>query len=532
MKKPLTTAFCSLLIPILLTISSPARGEDSPQQILLLPFNVYAPQDYDYLKNGIAATLNSRLQRPGITPLVPTEEMMNAVAKPNAQLTQKAIQTIAVSLGASLAIEGNVTIVGDAVSTAIQLWEVPGGGLRINFHAKGDRPEAVLEHIDQFIQRLETTVPGTAFPNDPVSTTIQTPAEQPMAAAPAVSWQSQRMPTGFKGMAIADLTPAPGQEIAIINDQDLLIYKRHGDDLNQLTLIKGKPYLRLVAVDAGDINANGRAEIFVSAFHTRLGQPRSFVVEWNSSEERFVLTFEKLPTYFRITAIPHEGEHLVGQPMGSNSFFGKRPALMQWENKYLATTPLELPAQVQLYDFILGPFAPGGAGDTIVALTHRKKIQIYQAPDTLRWTSEDGYGGSSVYLDDSQTTPNQAKQLKQVGEETLKRLYLHPRMLLQDLDNDGHQDLLVVRNKDATGGLFRRARLFTSGRIACLNWQPLGPVAKWETPKVSGHITDMALDDSDGNGQSELLYLVVENQPEQIGSQQSYLVSHNLNAIN
>jgi hypothetical protein len=332
-------------------------------------------------------------------------------------------------------------------------------------------------------------------------------------------------------MAIADLTPTPGPEIAIINDQDLMIYKRHGDDLSQLTVIKGDPYIRLVAVDAGDINANGRTEIFVSAFHTRLGQPRSFVVEWNSSEERFVSTFENLPTYFRITDIPQEGLRLVGQPMGLNGFFGKRPALMQWENEYLATTPLELPPKVQIYDFMLGPFAPGGPGDTIIAFTQRKKLQIYQALDTLRWTSEEGYGGSSVYLDDGQTAPNQAKQLKQIGEETLKRVYLHPRMLLKDLDNDGIQDLVVVRNKDAAGGLFRRARLFTSGRIACLNWQPLGPVAKWQTPKISGHITDMALDDSDGNGQSELLYVVVDRQTKQIGSQQSYLVSHNLKAI-
>jgi hypothetical protein len=498
---------------------------------LLLPFNIYAPQDYDYLKDGIAATLNARIQRPGITPLVPTEAMLNAVAKPNSRLTQEAIQTIAVSLGAGLAIEGNVTILGKAVSTAIQLWEVPGGDLRINFHANGERPEAVLEHIDQFIQRLEAEVPGTASATSPVFNTKQTTSEPPEAAAPAVSWQSQRLPTAFKGMAIADLTPTPGPEIAIINDQDLMIYKRHGDDLSQLTVIKGDPYIRLVAVDAGDINANGRAEIFVSAFHTRLGQPRSFVVEWNSSEERFVSTFENLPTYFRITDIPQEGLRLVGQPKGLNSFFGKRPALMQWENEYLATTPLELPPKVQIYDFMLGPFAPGGAGDTIIAFTQRKKLQVYQAPDTLRWTSEEGYGGSSVYLDDGQTAPNQAKQLKQIGEETLKRVYLHPRMLLKDLDNDGIQDLLVVRNKDAAGGLFRRARLFTSGRIACLNWQPLGPVAKWQTPKISGHITDMALDDSDGNGQSELLYVVVDRQAKQMGSQQSYLVSHNLKAI-
>lgn len=329
-------------------------------------------------------------------------------------------------------------------------------------------------------------------------------------------------------MAIADLSPQPGQEIAIINDQDLLIYKRDGSALSLIATLKGKAYLRLVAVDAGDIDGNGRAEIFVTAFHTRLGQPRSFVVEWEDSKGLFGLKFENLPTYFRIISAPLVGERLLGQPKGLNGFFGGRPTFMRWDKGYQMGTPVDLPPKVQIYDFVRGPFLSSNDRDTVIALTRRKEIKIYQGPDQVAWASEESYGGSSVHLDDALTPQNQAKQLKQVGEETLKRVYLHPRMILKDLDKDGIEELLVVRNKDASGGLFRRVRLFTSGRIACLDWQPLGVAVKWETPKISGHITDMAIGDTDGDGQNELVYVVIDREQKKVNSQQSYIVSHDL----
>lgn len=504
----------------------PARGEDLPHQILLLPFSIFAPQEFAYLKDGIAATLSSRLQRPGTNTLIPTDEMLHATTKPNASYRQETIQTIGASLGADLAIVGSVTIVGDGVSTAIQLWQVPEGKSRINFHASANRPDAVLEHLDQFIARMETEVLGIAAKSQKTPTA---PRSQPIGS-PAVTWKSQPLDTAIIGMAIADLSPLPGKEIVLIDNQNLWIYQRDGDRLIQMALIKGKANLRLIAVDASDINANGRAEIFVSAFHPRLGEPRSFVVEWLAADEKFEVSFENLPTYFRVAELASAGSRLVGQSKGYNDFFGGRPAILQWDEGYKIDKPIALPSQIQIYDFALGSFLPGQS-DTIISLNRRKALEIYRNDKERQWVSEVTYGGSSVYLDNGQTPQNQAKQLKQVGEETLKRTYLNPRMLMKDLDKDGVNELLVVSNKDASGGLFRRTRLLTSGRIVCLNWQPLGPAVKWETPKVSGHITDMALDDTNGDGQKELVYVVIDREAKGFSNRRSYIVAHGLRAL-
>jgi hypothetical protein len=190
-------------------------------------------------------------------------------------------------------------------------------------------------------------------------------------------------------------------------------------------------------------------------------------------------------------------------------------------------TPLSLPPEAHIYAFVKGDFIPGGDA-TIVTLTRRQKLRIYHPPGQSRWTSEERFGGGSIYLDEGQTRQNRAKQIKQVGEESIQRLYLPPRMLLADLDGDGNNELLVVHNKDAGGGLLRRARLLTSGRIDCLTWQPLGPVTKWQTPKVSGHIADLAFDDTNNDGGRELIYLVVEGGSDVLEHRQSYLVVHDL----
>ena len=221
------------------------------------------------------------------------------------------------------------------------------------------------------------------------------------------------------------------------------------------------------------------------------------------------------------------GEHrLVGQEMGLDDFFGGLPVMMRWSGgRYLPGEPLALPQGTNLYEFTQGPFLPG-ATVTTATLSLKKRLQLYESPSEKRWSSDTSYGGSSVSLDDGQTPPNRSKQLKQVGEETIKRYYLHPRMLMEDLDKDGSEDLLVVRNTDAAKGLFRRSRLFTSGRVACLTWQPLGPVAKWETPKVSGHITYIAIGDSDGDGRRELIYTVLAGEKEGLDRRQSYIVTH------
>jgi TolB-like protein len=506
----------------------PSGGQAAPHKVLILPFNVYAPPELAYLEDGILATLSNRFQG-FATPIVPTEAMKKALENLGSPYTSDTAQTVGASLGATHAVTGSVTIVGDAVSTDIQLWRLPEGAALTTFHAGGNRPDAVLAHLDDFILQVESTV----FGQGPPSAAGPAPLPSPTSGAaplepPPVSWQSQPLDAHVTGISVADLDAASGTEIAVIDDQDLWICQRVEKSLLEVQRFEGAPYLRLIAVDAADINGDGLAEVFVSAFHTRLGQPRSFVVEWHREKQQYTKRFENLATYFRITASPAGGLRLVGQESGFDDFFGGQPAFMRWqEGQYAVDTHLALPTDINIYDFVQGPFLPGET-DAVVTLSRQKRLELYDVASQRHWRSDASYGGGSVYLDESETSQNRSKQLKRVGEETIKRHYLHPRMLMEDIDGDKASELLVVHNTDATKGVFRRSRLLTSGRVVCLAWKPLGAVAKWQTPKVSGHINDMAVGDSDGDGGPELIYVVVTKAKKGLDRHQSYLVSHAL----
>jgi hypothetical protein len=519
-----------LFILLALAVMTPFGGHASPLKVLILPINLYAPPELAYLEDGIMATLSNRFQRLA-TPIVPTDAMQKALADLSTPYTSDTAQTVGASLGATHAVTGSVTIVGTAVSTDLQLWRLPEGTALTTYHANGDRPEAVLAHLDDFIHQVEATVfsPNSGPAASNTSPSIASAVTR-LQGPPPVVWQSQRVDTHITGMTIADLNGEPGMEIALIEEKDLLICKRTEDALIEVQRIEGDPHLRLIAVDAADIDTDGSAEIFVSAYHLRLGLPRSFVVEWDTEEEKFAKRLVDLPTYFRTMGSPAKEKALVGQKKGFDDFFGGKPAYLRWhQGQYASNDPVALPPKTNLYEFVQGPFLSADTEATIT-LSRKKKLELYTDSNEKRWSSEAAYGGSSVYLDEGQTAANRAKQLKQVGEETIKRYYLHPRMLMEDLNSDGTAELLVVSNVDATKGLFRRSRLLTSGRILCLAWQPLGPVAQWETPMVSGHINDLALGDTDGDGRRELIYVVVAKEKNQLDRQQSYLVSHVLSA--
>jgi hypothetical protein len=70
------------------------------------------------------------------------------------------------------------------------------------------------------------------------------------------------------------------------------------------------------AVDAGDINGNGTAEIFVTRLDAH-GKLDSVVLEWNGSGLQPIATDQRW--YFRVTDDPEAGRLLTGQRRGTPS---------------------------------------------------------------------------------------------------------------------------------------------------------------------------------------------------------------------
>lgn len=127
------------------------------------------------------------------------------------------------------------------------------------------------------------------------------------------------------------------------------------------------------------------------------------------------------------------------------------------------------------------------------------KIRVFDPTKDLQWESDDILGGSVSYM----AKPDTADRDK------INRVYLEPRLIFRDLDKDGSDELIAIKNNEATNHLFSGMKNFTKGRITIFSPSDFGYSVVHETDWANGYITDFSLSDIDSDTVPELVYSVV-----------------------
>ncbi|MBW2100789.1 MAG: hypothetical protein JRG68_08580, partial [Deltaproteobacteria bacterium] len=244
---------------------------------------------------------------------------------------------------------------------------------------------------------------------------------------------------------------------------------------------------------------------------------KSFVLEWDGSG--FTKISKDLNWFFRVLNTPDRGDILLGQKGGRdrNLFFGN-VFEMKWESGIYAPAERQiLPKGINIYGFAYGDVLNNGR-EMIVAFTKKDRIRILARNGEEEWTGTDPYGGSSTYLE----YPSETDKKK------MEHYYLKQRLYVTDLDKDGKNDVIAVKNEEIAGRLFQRFRRYKSGHIELLTWDNIGLQTKWKTSKISGYISDYTIGDHDNDGQDELVFSVVAKGAGITGKGKSFIVSQEL----
>ncbi len=364
-------------------------------------------------------------------------------------------------------------------------------------------------------------IPAAPAPPPPQAPQLQTKADLPAPAwvgprregsvgvplplnPPTISRQGEivlgpEFNTAMVGMAVADFLGTGGKQAAVASSQKIWLYALEGKNFRKLWESEDYPGYNILALDAADLNGNGRPELFVTNYSVERRVP-SFVLEWEGNE--FKQVWRAYDQFFRSVQVKPSGEvELYGQGAGEKNLFYGPVRRYRWDGKnYVPTgSPLDLPRKASLYGFLLADVDGDGTREYVV-LDQNDYLRVYDLQGREKYRANDRFGGSEVVIDflpHGVTTRNQEP-------ETIS---LQGRLFVQE-GSDGRREIVVYASVPAAGYLMPRSRYYDRGKIYGLRWNGLSLQQAWETIEFPGHIADYALVDLGGNGDRDLVVLV------------------------
>lgn len=489
-------------------------------RILIFPFVIHSEKDLGFMQNGIYEMLSTRLLFEGEAEVIDRKKTLQALSDINYPVNRQTAFDVGKNLDADYLILGSLTVFGNSISTDARFFDIREEKPLVVFNKAGKSHGEVIEHIDMFAGRINEKVFGRKHVTDKSSVQKETPSDihihpekvletakteikKPsgiVQRAPGSTfpnrWRSINFKIPIKGLAIGDVDGNGKNETVFISHNTVFIYRYEKGRFFKTAELKNNKYDSLLSVDVADINQNGKAEIFVTNYSNGSKRLRSMVYELKGS--KFSRIVDDSNWYYRVLNIPGRDNMLLGQKYHQTKLFAREIyVLSSQNNEYLPEHSLKIPKRRHIFGFnILDE-----QDEIFVSFIKGRHIAIFNRSGDTKWTSPDQYGGSNNYID----YPSPSEQNEK------ERFYLPQRICLTDIDNDGKNEVIIVKNIDTTSGFFSRSKMYNSGYIECLgqdNYYEL--YEKWRTRKENGYISDYFIGDLTNDGKNDLVFAVVK----------------------
>lgn len=530
MLKKITT----IIILLLLFMFHGSVRADEPTRVAIIPFDMNAERDLSFLRKGIVDMLTTRLSWGNKVVVIERETTERVVNKITGPINEKVAQEIGTLLNADYVLFGSLTIFGESVSIDAKAIDVRGAKPAVTIFNQSRGMDSVIPKVNAFATEINEKVFGRVTPirrepsrqlasgapspsiyahpekllgggaGEEYAGSMQTSGLNPdFVVAPgrretSSFWKSRNFKEHIKGISIGDIDGDNKQEIVFISQNRIFVYRNIERRFVRVIEVAGEPQHNFIGVDVADVNGNGKAEVFVTNLNTVTESLESFVLEWEAGN--FKTVTKKNNWYYRVLELPMRGAVLLGQKRGlSDPFIGGIYELSWLNGKYEPGSTVNVPKGLNVFAFTIGDVLDDG-NEMILAFNEDDYLQILTRSGSREWKSDEHYGGSVNYFDIESDSE---------GSSEKDRLFLPQRIFMKDLDRDGKKEVVVVKNHEGAGRLFKRFRHFSSSEIVSLSWNGLGLALNWKTRKIHGYVSDFAIGDFDNDGQDELVAAVV-----------------------
>jgi len=279
-------------------------------------------------------------------------------------------------------------------------------------------------------------------------------------------------------------------DVVIATEDRISLYQLSGQKLELVDTLRVDVQGHFISAQLVQLDANSPLGIVVN-YQVGTENIAAFVLALQGQK----LVYWQRRIYETLLAVDRDGDgindRIWGQPFDETRFFARdtvREYLpgngqLQFQNN------LKVPYPFRATGAVLAGLGTGAETERhLVFIDERHHLQVYYGEDKL-WESSDSVGGSYAQAQ----LPQGGEVDIRIGDLITNAFSFEPIPEVVDVDGDGVDEVLVIRNGASLGGVVPNRTRYTTGDVALLRAGPYGYTLSPVSPKFDGMVSGVSV---------------------------------------